>query len=366
LYEVVDMRIERLDLSDWESALPSGGFELFHLPQALEVLERHSDAELELFGGFKGEQPIALLPVFVRRRSVGVAVTSPPPGFGVPRLGPILMPASPKRRKREKVNEEFTEAVLEELGADLDLDRRLAAAGVASPMAERALDRFDVNSRLTLFRMECNAAYGDPRPYAWGDLRVEPAFTYVLDLEDRTADDVRGSFSRSLRREIRDAEDLDVTVETEGLDGARAVYRATEQRFAEQNQAFGLTWSCVRDLLEALGDRARTYVARDADGEYLSGVTALYSNDWAYFWQGGVTAVHEGTAVNGLVHWRLVEDVLEDPPVDSVTRYDLMGANTERLCRYKAKFGAGLVPYYVVESSGAGIAVAKRAYRLVK
>jgi hypothetical protein len=360
------MRIEQLDLSDWDSALPSGGFELFHLPQALEVLERHSDAELKLFGGFKGERPIALLPVFVQRRSVGVAVTSPPPGLGVPRLGPILMPASPKRRKREKVNEAFTEAVLEELGANLGLDRRLAAAGVESPMAERALDRLDMGSRLTLFRMRCNAAYGDPRPYAWDDLRVEPNFTYVLDLEDRTTDDVRQSFSRSLRREIRDAEDLDVTVESEGLDGARAVFRATEQRFAEQDEPFGVTWAYVRDLFEALGDRARTYVARDADGEYLSGVTALYSNDCAYFWQGGAKAIHEGTAVNGLIHWRLVEDVIDDPPVESVTRYDLMGANTERLCRYKAKFGAELVPYYVVESSSAAMAVAKRAYKLVK
>ena len=360
------MRVRQLELSEWESALPTDGFEAFHLPEALEVVERHSDAELKLFGGFKGEQPIALLPVFVTQRSVGTAVTSPPPGLGIPRLGPILMPASPKPRKQEKVNREFTESVLGQLGPDLGLDRRLAAAGVDSPMAERVVDTLDVDSRLTLFRMECNAAYGDPRPYAWGNLQVEPNFTYALDLEDRTTEDVRNSFSKSLRREIRDAEDLDVTVETEGLEGAREVFRATEQRFAEQDEPFELTWPYVRDLFEALDDRARTYMVRDADGEYLSGITALYSNDCAYFWQGGAKAIHEGTAVNSLIHWRLIEDVVEDPPVESVTRYDLMGANTERLCRYKAKFGAKLVPYYVVESSGTAMAVAKRAYQLVK
>lgn len=62
------------------------------------------------------------------RRSVGTAVTSPP-GFGVPRLGPILLPASPKRPKQERVNPEFTESVLARLGFHLGLDRRLAAAG---------------------------------------------------------------------------------------------------------------------------------------------------------------------------------------------------------------------------------------------
>ncbi|WP_115863538.1 lipid II:glycine glycyltransferase FemX [Halorussus litoreus] len=362
------MRVEQLELSEWESALPNDGIEVFHLPEALKVLDRHSDAEMKLFGGFKGQQPIALLPVFVQRKAVGSAVTSPPPGMGVPRLGPILMPTSPKRRKQEKVNNEFTESVLEQVGTDLDLDERLADAGVESSVAESVLGRLDVDSRLTLFRMECNAAYGDPRPYAWGNLRVEPNFTYFLNLEDRSANDVRKSFSKSLRREIRDAEDLDVSIETEGLSGARDVFEATEERYAEQDEPFPLTWSYVRDLFEALAeqDRARSYVARDADGEYLSGITALYSNDCAYFWQGGAKAIYEGTAVNSLIHWRLMKDIIEDPPVESVTQYDLMGANTERLCRYKAKFGADLVPYYVVESPGAAMNVAKRAYQLVK
>ena len=362
------MRVEQLELSEWESALPSDGFEVFHRPEALEVVDRHTDAEMKLFGGFKGQQPIALLPVFVQQRSVGTAVTSPPPSMGIPRLGPILMPTSPKRRKQEKVNNEFTEEVLQQVGTDLDLDRRLADAGIESPAAERVLDTLDVDSRLTLFRMECNAAYGDPRPYAWGNLAVEPNFTYLLDLEDRGTDEVRKSFSKSLRREIGDAEELDVTVECEGVSGARAIYRATRARFAEQDEPFGLTWAYVRDLFEALSEenRARAYVARDADGEYLSGITALYSNDHAYFWQGGAKAIYEGTAVNSHIHWRLIEDVIEEPPVESVTQYDLMGANTERLCRYKAKFGADLQPYYVVESGGAAMNVAKRAYKLVQ
>ncbi|MFC7137880.1 hypothetical protein ACFQRB_18380 [Halobaculum litoreum] len=49
----------------------------------------------------------------------------------------------------------------------------------------------------------------------------------------------------------------------------------------------------------------------------------------------------------------------------SVDTYDLMGANTERICRYKSKFGADLVPYYTVESEGAGMKAAKTAYRLM-
>ncbi|WP_433623734.1 GNAT family N-acetyltransferase [Halomicrococcus sp. NG-SE-24] len=358
------MRVERLDLDEWADALPADGFEPFHLPAALSAIDSHAAGDLRLFGGFKGQQPVGLLPLVVRERSLGTAVLSPPPGLAIPRLGPILMPTSPKRRKREKVNREFTERVLDRVGADLALDERLASAGVDDGLATRVGERVD--DGLTLFRMLCGTAYGDPRPYLWDDLRVEPYFTYRLDLAETTADAVLKSFSKSLRREIRDARDLDVTVEREGIDGAQAVYEHTVARYDEQDEHLGLPWPYVRDLWRGLDDRARTYVARDGDGEYLSGITALYSNDAAYFWQGGARAVYEGTSVNSLVHWRIVEEILDDPPVDSVTEYDLMGANTERLCRYKAKFGADLVPYYLVESSGTTMAAAKRAYEFVQ
>ncbi|QLG64327.1 GNAT family N-acetyltransferase [Halorarum salinum] len=333
------MNLETLSLDEWGDALPSSGFEPFHVPAALEALDAHTDGELRLYGGFKGDRPVGLFPAVVRERSVGTAILSPPPGFSIPRLGPLVMPASPKRRKREKVNATFAAELVEEL---------------------------DVDSSLTLFRTVCTTAYPDPRPYVWNDLDLDTRFTYRLAV-DGDPDDMLAACSKSLRREIRDARDLDVTVEPEGLEGTRAVFERAAERYAEQDRTFSLTWPYVRDLTESMAadDRCRTYVARDADGEFLTGVVALYSNDDAYFWLGGARTVHEGVSVNSLVHWRMVEDVAAGEPRQSVDGYDLMGANTERLCRYKSKFGADLSPYYVVESGGPSMDVAKRAYRLV-
>jgi hypothetical protein len=330
-----------MTLAEWDRALPERGFEVFHRPSALEVLDSHTDADLRLFGGFKGDRPVALLPLFVSERAVGTAVLSPPPGMGVPRLGPLTMPASPKRRKREKVNHEFVETVLEELD----------------------VDRFD-----RLFRAICPPSYTDPRPFGWADLDVETAFTYRIDPDGRSADDLLGSFSKSLRREIRDARDLDLHVEVEVGEAIRTVYEETRARYAEQDREFSLSWPYVRDLTDALAaeDRCRVYVARTGDDEFVGGITVLYSNDVAYFWQGGTRTIHEGVGVNGLLHWRVLRDLVEDPPRESVTGYDLMGANTERLCRYKSKFGGELVPYYVVESRGRPMAIAKRTYELLR
>lgn len=334
------MDIRLLDRSEWEAALPASGFEPFHLSTALAVVERHTPGELQLYGGFKGDQPVGLLPLFVEDRSLGYALLSPPPSMGIHRLGPILMPASPKQRKRERVNRTFIEGVLEQAG---------------------------VSSRRTILRMLLPTTYTDPRPYHWAGLNVEVGFTYRLETDGSTRDELLGSFSKSLRREIRAGNELDVTIDVEGTEGARAVYEDTVSRYTEQNRDFALQWDYVRDLTDALveDDRCRVYVARTPDGEFISGITVLYSNDAAYFWQGGARTTYENVSINSLLHWRIIEDLLEDPPLGTVTKYDLMGANTERLCQYKSKFGTDLVPYYIVESKGPHIELAKKAYKLV-
>lgn len=332
------MRIERLPLTDWDDALPSRGFEPFHMADALSVLDDHASGELHLFAGYKGTNPVGLVPLFVQRRAVGSVVTSPPPGFSVPHLGPILMPASPKRSKFERLNRRFAEGIVDELSLD----------------ASR-----------TLFHMIGTTTYTDPRPYRWSEFDVETAFTYTLTVDGTTTDELLSNCSKSLRREIRDVRELPVTVDQEGLSGAEAVYEQTVDRYDQQDREFSLSWPYVRDLVTALDDRVRTYVARDPDGEFLSGITVLYSNDAAYFWQGGARGEYDGTTVNSYLHWQIIQDLIEDPPVESITKYDLMGANIDRICRYKSKFGASLEPYYTIESAGPQMKLAKRAYQKI-
>jgi len=118
----------------------------------------------------------------------------------------------------------------------------------------------------------------------------------------------------------------------------------------------------VHDLVTALDGRCRVYVARDGDGEYLTGLIVLYSNDAAYYWEGGSRATYDDVSVNSLLHWAIIRDIVDDAALESVDRYDLVGANTRRLCRYKAKFSPSLVPYYIVESDSKAMDVAKTAY----
>jgi len=334
------MEVTRIRLDEWSDALPNTGFEVFHDPDALAVLDDHADAELQLYGAYKGQQAVGLLPLFVGSRSVGRTAFSPPISFSVPRLGPLINPASPKRSKRERINTELVENVVETL---------------------------DLTNRSTLFRMSCPIEYTDPRPYSWREFTVKPNFTYIVDCsQSETIDDAMGGFSRSLRKEMRQLDDLDLSIETEGIETAHRIYDDVAEQYRAHDDTVPMSHSFLDDLLHQIDDdRWRVYVARTPDGEYKGGIVTLYSNDLAYFWQGGVAASYENISVNTLLHRVIIEDILTDPELDSIHGYDLVGANTKRLCEYKAKFNADLRAYYVVESSGLEMSLAKSAYQKI-
>ncbi|WP_408957971.1 GNAT family N-acetyltransferase [Natrinema sp. 74] len=332
------MDVKRIGLEDWRDALPASGSEVFHEPAALSVLEDYTNAELQLYGAYKGQQAVGLLPVFITDRSIGRTVLSPPVSLSVPRLGPIVDPNSPKRRKRERINNALIEAVIDDL---------------------------EVAKRSTLFRMTCPVDYADPRPFRWNDLSVEPEFTYVVDLKD--ADDIEDAmtgFSKSLRNEMRRYDEVDLSIETEGIDTALRIYDDVVDRYEQHDDSAPMSRSFLRALLSSLDDdRWRVYAARTPDGTYKSGIITLFSGDLAYYWHGGVTATYDHVSVNNLLHRVILEDLVTDPELESVTGYDLVGANTERLCEYKGKFNGELRPYYVVESSGLEMQLAKTTYQ---
>lgn len=331
------MRIEELTLADWESEFPSEGFGVFHRPEALKILEEYWSGELLLYGGYRGEQLSGMFPLFVRKVAGVKAVLSPPPGFSVPRLGPIVLPTSPKPHKRERLNRRFIDNVLEKLGSD---------------------DMF------TLIGTVGTPTYTDPRPFRWKGFDVEPRFTYSIDLEDRDIDDVLMSFSKDIRSDVREAEDLPLTVTVADIDTAAFVYDRYRERFAEQGLSIPTSRDYTLDLVRELEDYARVYVVEGPDGERLTGTIVLYSNDLAFSWMGGTPAYYGNTSVNSLLERYIIEDIITDPELDSITEYDIGNANKKQLVSHKSKYAPELVPHYEIKS-GPLMTVAKRVYQEV-
>ncbi len=331
------MRLEQMEISEWETLLPDSGFGVFHTAEGLRVLEKHAPGDLQLFAGFNGQELVGLFPVFIKEKLNVRVVLSPPPGYGVRELGPLVFSSSPKRRKRETLNKQFI---------------------------ERIIDAVDADNETTLFRTSVGPYYRDIRPFKWAGFDTYPTYTYQLALETTTPSEVLESFSKSLRRDIRSGETSSVTVQLgDGISDIANIYESIERRYDEQQKEFLPSQEYIVDTVDTLGERAKVYTAESADGEFLSGIIVLYSNDTAYFWKGGTGRSDHGFSINSLLHWRIINDIIRDETGYDIQRYDFHTANNERIVEYKSKFNAELVPHYRIESAGLPMTLAKKAYR---
>ncbi len=306
----------------------------FHRYAFLEVLAEYTDAEVHPLVGYGDDGPIGLFPVFIIRKGPITTAFSPPPGMKIHYMGPVTV---------------GTDA-LDRAGAE-QRNRRFVRSAL-----DRIADRFSPR----YIYLYTATRYTDTRPFTWDGFDETPNFTYVVPLEDG-ADSVFDQFSRDARKNVREVRDADCEIVEADVDAATEIIRMVADRHEEQDEWFPLTPSFIEDLADALSaDVFRPYACL-MDDEVVGGTIALELGDTAYAWQGGAKPRID-LDVNDAVHWEIMQDATDR----GVTRYDLVGANSPRLSRYKSKFAPSLESYVGLEKGGPAMSAAARAYKLLR
>ncbi|MDZ5810235.1 GNAT family N-acetyltransferase [Halorubrum sp. AD140] len=291
----------------------------FHRHAALEVVADHTSSELHPLVGYVGEEPAGLFPVFERRFGPVVAAFSPPPNRKLTYMGPATL-ADPnmKRRKRERRHLSFVES---------------AMAYVDEEIAPRYVS------------VRTSVEYGDPRPFLWNDFDPTPRYTYHVDLSG-DADTLLSEMGSDLRSNVRNTASDAFEIERGGLPEMEQIVVNAKRRHDEQGVAYDVTPSLVRDLARAIPDQMRAYVCT-VDDVFAGGTLLLTDEDTVYRWQ-SVADFDAPVPAQDLLDWHVIERARES----GIDRYDLVGANNRRLCRYKAKFAPTVETYYRLERCG--------------
>jgi hypothetical protein len=290
-----------------------------HRYEALEVMERHSDATAHPLVGYEGDEPVGVFPAFEVRKAGVKAAFSPPPYLWIQYLGPVVADGD-------------------------DLDQQGFEARHLG-FVEACLDWLESEINPRYVHVHTDPGYDDPRPFAVNDFDVRPRYTYEVDLTmDR--DDLLMTFASDARSNVRSGEDIDYEVREGDAEDAAWIIEQVEQRYAEQGKSYGLPPRMVADLYERLPDGAiRPYVV-SVEGEPEGGMVAPDDGDTVYRWQGGAKTDSDAP-VNDLLDWHIMCDAMDR----GVECYDLVGAENERINRYKSKFGPELSAYYTLERS---------------
>lgn len=332
------MRLEQLTHDEWADVLPRSGVTPFHTTAALSVLDDHAAGTLRLLVGYNGRNPVACLPLFIDYFADGQRVTSPPSGFGIPALGPVLFPASPKQRKREQLNRAFTSAII---------------------------DEFDLDAPTSTLDLIGTTAYSDPRPFSWAGFSLSPAFSHRVALSEVGDDlsDTNGLFSDGqpsghhdeMRITRGDAADAKRVFDQEAGSATNGVRSPSERD--------GPSWSFVRDLIDALDERARVYCAHDSNGTFLAGCTVLYSPAAAFVWQDTTHGVE--SAVGQRLHGRILMDIAADPSLEWINSCEFFEQEPSIDPLEGIPVETTLVPRYRINSTRSRAAGLTRVTRLL-
>ncbi len=335
---MVDVSIaDEDDLARWNDYVarsPQGT--LFHEYEALETLADHAGATLHPLIGYKGQEPVGLFPVFEVRKGPVTTVFSPPPRLRVPYQGPAYLNVEKlKQRKREKRRERFVDGCFDRIEAELSPRYAHVRTGPAFP---------------------------DARPFKWREYDVTPEYTYHVDLE-RGEQELLDSFSGDGRRNVTNTPEDAYEIAEGGDDEVRAILDQVRHRYESQGVDFHVPAAFVVDLRERIEDgHVRPFVCR-VDGEIVGGILALEYGDTIGRWMGGVRTDREvDVPTNDLLDWAVMSDARER----GLSTYDLVGGETRRINRYKAKFNPDVHHYYSVERGSWGMRTLAHLYNSVK
>jgi len=308
------------DLEKWDSIVadaPRGT--PFHRLGWLRAMAAESRTELVPLVARSSQEPVAVFPVFLKRRVKMLAVFSPPPACAVGSLGPVFCTTRSRQRGREVLH---------------------------SAVAE-AFARFLAEERVDYASVSLHHALSDVRPYVWQAFSAHPAFDYVVSVE-ASEEDLFASFESDVRTCIRRAREIaSLRIVDGGIDEALRLLEMLRERYAQQGKAWTVSPGYLRALFDSVPPGQIGVKLATLEDRILTGMVTLYYGDLAQDWIGGFAPVEQVRGANELLHWTIIQEAR----ARGARFYDLGGANTPHLARNKVKYNPELRPYYRVEKA---------------
>ena len=316
------IRLELLDdgrTTLWDDLLiNSTNGSIYHSSAWLRIMERYHGSKLMLFAGKKGEEYIGLFPIFFKKMFMINTLFSPPPSLAVSHLGPIFLDNTSKQSEKEKIMIQFIDSILDYLGS-----------------------KMNIRSFYSQFHSSHNI--NDMRPFIWRGFDVRPLYTYNINL-NRGLDSIKKDFSQSERRYLNKIiKDEDASLENGNEEDMVKINNMVRTRYADQGISYSVPDDYLLELFKHLPDDI--FVTKLLyNGNLISGMIYIKSGNTLSFWIGGTPPEKKISGANTLLHWWGIQKAIEL----ELNYYEVMGANTEHLSKYKSKLNPELSMYFSI------------------
>jgi len=317
-----------VQIENWNTITKSlYGSTVYHTIEWLKILEAKSSTKLFLFIIELNGEVYGVFPVFYQKKYKLKFIYSPPPKTGVPNLGPLYCDGL-KQKEFENIQEIFIDNILE---------------------------YFD--NRIDYFYLISVPQLRDARQFIWNNFSVSPLYSYQVSLK-RSKEDIFKSFSSQVRTDIRRAlKNKDLIFKEGGLEEMLQINNFVKDRYKKNGRDYSISSNYLTKIYNQMCDYVYIYCLYYKD-KLIAGLILLSYNNVLSHWIGGTPPIVKQIGANELLHWKAIEFGIEN----KFECYELVGANTKHLCRYKVKYNPNLIQYYFVRKRNFVFKIVEKLY----
>ena len=287
---------------------------VFHGTKHLESLAIALKLKFSILGVFDADQQLLAGMAFVHNTRFGISNIYLPPI--TPFYSPIIKPPNKKYlSKIESYKHALVNSIVEELS------KKYKIINLTLPP-----DEIDI------------------RPYKWMGFETEVLYTYCTTLNEQTS--IATDYDPDIKRRIKNAQTLKFEISQgtskEFIDN---FFELQLKSYHRQSFSFAFNSSQFEKYLSGMGLEGKAMIYLVSQNNVpVSGITILYDNIKAYYLLAGSDPDYLSTGLNQV----LFDFVVQDIQKKGIKIYDLVGANTPSISRYKSTYNFPLVPYYHV------------------
>jgi predicted N-acyltransferase len=311
---------------EWDdTVLSSPHGTIFHTWAWLKIIQKNTNSRFLPLMAYKGNQLVALYPVFIQKKGIFTLAFSPPSRTYLLYLGPVIAGYDDmKQDKKESLLLEIQEGINHFLISEVGC---------------------------TYIRIRPSPGIYDSRYLSWTGYSVTPQYTYRLNLSGGI-DTIWSRFDRKLRVNIHKAEREQVTVKEGNREDLLAISDTLTRRFQEQGFKTNDYRNYLMDIYDVFyPEHLKIFVAY-YHGECVGGMVSLCFNKIMYLWIGIPKSDIPGLSPNDLVQWEAIKWACRN----GFSFYEVMdGGDNLRLRGYKAKYNPHLCIWYTGEKYSSAI-----------
>lgn len=203
-------------------------------------------------------------------------------------------------------------------------------------------------------------SFTDIRDFSWSGWDCRVKYTYRICTDNLK--EIWAGFDNNLRRQIQKAKDDNIRI-IEGDDFSH-FYDLLESTYVRQDMEVPVTRDFLDDLNKDViqAGKGVLFLSIEKNQQLSAGALITWDNKRAYYVLGASDPKFLGSGAPSLLQWHIITFLHHRG-----LPYDIVGANTPSIVRYKRGFNPILVPYYEVHKiNSLGWSLAKHGLTMVR